>query len=50
MQLRAELFNATNVVQWNAPNTTVTSAQFGTVAQSQANDPRNIMVSVRFTF
>jgi hypothetical protein len=50
VQLRAELFNATNVVQWNAPNTTITSAQFGTVAQSQANDPRNIMVSVRFQF
>ena len=50
LQFRAELFNATNVVQWNAPNTTITSAQFGTVAESQANDPRNIMVSVRFSF
>jgi hypothetical protein len=50
VQLRAELFNATNVVQWGSPNTTVTSTQFGTVSQSQANDPRNIMVSVRFAF
>ena len=50
IQLRAELFNATNVVQWNAPNTTITSTQFGTVADNQANDPRNIMISVRFSF
>jgi Carboxypeptidase regulatory-like domain/TonB-dependent Receptor Plug Domain/TonB dependent receptor len=50
LQLRAEVFNLTNVVQFGAPNTTVTSAQFGTVANSQANDPRNIMVSVRVTF
>ena len=50
IQFRAELFNATNVVQWNAPNTTITSTQFGTVADNQANDPRNIMISVRFSF
>jgi hypothetical protein len=49
-QGRAELFNATNVVQWGAPNPAVTSAQFGTVSDSQANDPRNIMASVRFSF
>ena len=50
LQFRAELFNASNVVQWGAPNTTATSAQFGTVSDSQANDPRNIMVSVRVSF
>jgi hypothetical protein len=50
MQVRAELFNATNVVQWGAPNTNATSPQFGTVGDSQANDPRNIMLSVRVSF
>jgi hypothetical protein len=50
LQFRAEVFNLTNVVQFGAPNTTVTNAQFGTVGNSQANDPRNIMLSVRVTF
>ena len=50
LQFRAELFNAMNVVQMAAPNTTATSAQFGTVGNVQDNDPRNIMVSIRFTF
>jgi hypothetical protein len=37
-------------VQWGAPNTVITNAQFGTVSDGQANDPRNVMVSVRVVF
>jgi hypothetical protein len=49
-QLRFEMFNITNAVQWPAPNTTVTSAQFGTVAETQANDPRFVQIAFRFIF
>ena len=48
LQLRAEAFKLTNVVQFAEYHGT--SAQFGTVGISQANDPRNIMVSIRVTF
>ena len=32
-QMRVEMFNATNVVQWGAPNTTVTNTAFGTITR-----------------
>ena len=50
LQFRAEFFNAFNVVQIAQPNTTATSAQFGTTGNVMQNDPRNIMVSIRLTF
>ncbi len=48
---RAEAFNATNGVIFSGPTTSISSATFGTMAtMSQSNTPRNIQVSVRFTF
>ena len=49
-QTRVEMFNVTNAVQWPAPNTTVTSTQFGTAAQTQANDPRFVQIAFRLLF
>jgi hypothetical protein len=49
-QTRVEMFNVTNAVQWPAPNATVTSANFGTVAETQANDPRFVQVAFRLIF
>ena len=51
LQFRAELFNAANAVQWGAPGTNVnTATTFGIVGDTQANDPRNIMVSFRVSY
>ena len=48
---RAEAFNALNYVNFSGPTTSVSSATFGTIAtMSQANTPRNIQLSARFTF
>ena len=49
-QMRFEVFNATNVVQWGAPNTVVTNTAFGTVSDSQANDPRSMQLQFRVSF
>jgi hypothetical protein len=49
-QLRVEMFNAFNGVQWGNPNTTITSAQFGQVTETQQNDPRFIQLAFRFSF
>ena len=45
-----ELFNLTNAGKLPAPNTTVTSAQFGTVAETQSNDPRFVQIAFRLIF
>jgi len=48
---RAEAFNALNNVIFSGPTTSVSSATFGTMATlSQSNTPRNIQISMRFTF
>ncbi len=48
---RAEAFNALNNVIFSGPTTSVSSASFGTIASlSQSNTPRNVQVSLRFTF
>jgi hypothetical protein len=47
-QTRVEMFNITNAVQWPGPNTTVTSTAFGTVAETQSNDPRFVQIAFRF--
>jgi len=47
--VKVEMFNAFNTPQFVAPNIKVTNAAFGTVT-SQANDPRNIMLSGSFHF
>lgn len=44
-QLRVEIFNVFNYVQFGAPNTNVDSATFGQVT-SQANVPRRIQVGI----
>ena len=49
-QLRVELFNALNKVQWPNPNTTVTAAQFGQATETQSNDPRFIQLAFRYSF
>lgn len=50
MQFRAESFNLTNTPWFGAPNTTLGSANFGIVSPSQANDPRNVQLSLRLQF
>lgn len=50
LQMRVEMFNATNVVQWGGPNTTVTSANFGTITENQANDPRSVQLQFRISY
>ena len=33
-----------------APNTTVTNTAFGTVAETQANDPRSVQLQFRISY
>ena len=48
---RLEAFNGLNNVVFSGPTTSVTSATFGQMATlSQSNTPRNVQISVRFTF
>ena len=49
-QLRVEMFNALNKVQWGNPNTTITSALFGSVTETQQNDPRFVQLAFRYSF
>ena len=49
-QMRVEMFNATNVVQWGAPNTTVTNTAFGSITENQANDPRSVQLQFRISY
>jgi hypothetical protein len=46
-QTRIEMFNLTNAVQWPNPNTTVTATAFGTVSETQSNDPRFVQLAFR---
>ena len=50
LQVRLESFNLFNTPWFGAPNTNVTNAAFGTVAPTQANDPRNIQIGIRLMF
>jgi hypothetical protein len=49
IQFRAEAFNAFNRVQFGAPNTTLSSAQFGVIS-TQANSPRTIQFALKVLF
>ena len=49
-QVRIEMFNAFNGVQWPNPQTTITSAQFGQVTETQSNDPRFVQIAFRYSF
>jgi hypothetical protein len=48
LELRAEIFNATNTPPLGAPNTTVGSAAFGTI--TSAGDPRVAQLAVKVIF
>ena len=48
LELRAEVFNATNTPPLGAPNTTVGSAAFGTI--TTAGDPRVVQLALKFLF
>jgi hypothetical protein len=48
LELRVEVFNATNTPPLGAPNTTVGSAAFGTI--TSAGDPRVVQLAVKFVF
>ena len=48
LELRAEVFNATNTPPLGAPNTTVGAAAFGTI--TTAGDPRVIQLAAKFIF
>jgi len=49
-QVRVEMFNAFNKVMWPNPNTTVTSPLFGSVTETQSNDPRFVQLAFRFSY
>jgi hypothetical protein len=46
MQIRGEMFNVLNSVQFAAPNTTFNGSTFGDIT-SQSNNPRTIQLAVR---
>jgi hypothetical protein len=48
LEIRAEVFNATNTPPLLAPNTTVGAAAFGTI--TSAGDPRVVQLGVKFLF
>lgn len=49
VQFRAEFFNLFNRVQFDGPNTSVTSPDFGVIT-SQANSPRQIQFALKLLF
>jgi hypothetical protein len=48
LELRGEAFNVTNTPPFQAPNTTVGSAAFGTI--TSAGDPRVVQLAMKFLF
>jgi hypothetical protein len=48
LELRAEVFNATNTPPLGAPNTTIGAAAFGTI--TSAGDPRVVQLALKFIF
>ncbi len=49
LELRFEVFNLLNRTIWGAPDSTITSANFGKVT-TLANLPRQMQLGVRFEF
>jgi hypothetical protein len=49
VQFRAEFYNATNTPQFSNPNTTVTSATFGTITSTVRN-PRLVQFALKYVF
>jgi hypothetical protein len=50
LQVRGEAFNLLNTPWFGAPSMAVNNADFGVVAPTQANDPRNIQIGLRLSF
>ncbi len=50
LQVRAEAFNLANTPMFGAPNTSLTSPNFGQVTPAQANDPRIVQLALRLMF
>lgn len=50
MQFRVESFNALNHPRFGAPITDPTSSAFGTVTQSQLNQPRILQLALKINF
>jgi hypothetical protein len=50
LQFRAEAFNFTNTPWFGAPNLTASSANFGVVTPSQANDQRSVQLALKLIF
>lgn len=48
LEVRAEVFNVTNIPPFLAPNTTVGPAAFGTI--TAAGDPRVVQLALKFLF
>lgn len=48
LEIRAEIFNATNVAQFGAPSGSFGSAAFGTI--TTAADPRVLQLAVKMIF
>jgi hypothetical protein len=48
LEVRAEVFNATNTPPFLAPNTQVGAAAFGTI--TSAGDPRVVQLGLKFIF
>jgi hypothetical protein len=48
LELRGEVFNATNTPPLGAPNGVLGSAAFGTI--TSAGDPRVVQLAVKFLF
>ncbi len=49
-EIRTELFNVTNSVNFAGPQTSITSSAFGTIALTQVNTPRIIQFGLRVVF
>jgi hypothetical protein len=47
--IQCDAFNVLNIVNFGAPNTTLSSSSFGEIT-TQANNPRKLQFSGRFTF
>ena len=50
LDIRGELFNAFNNVQFAGPNTDISSSSFGHIFLSQVNTPRQVQFSARLKF
>ncbi len=49
-QIRVDLYNMFNTVQWGAPETDPDDTDFGTVGNAQANDPLFAMITFKASF